>query len=213
MERGEVAIVIPAFNEEASIAKVIRGVKAFAQPIVVSDGSTDRTAALAAEGGALVVDLPKNVGYERAIEAGFAEAKRRGFQSVITFDADGQHPAQTLPEMIQGLTKNPLVLGVRSQKARFAERLFGIWTNQRFGIRDPLCGLKGYSLENYGRIGFFDSYGSIGTELMLRIVASGAAFSQVEFHVQEREGHSRFGRFLRGNWKILRALAFSIRRF
>lgn len=60
-----------------------------------------------------------------------------------------------------------MVLGVRNSKPRFSEHLFALMTKRKFGIKDPLCGLKGYNVKVYEKLGHFDSYESIGTELML----------------------------------------------
>lgn len=87
-------IVIPAWNEEATIADVIAEVHREvprADVLVVNDGSTDRTADTARAAGATVLDLPLNLGVGGAMRAGYKYAFRRGYGRTVQLDADGQH--------------------------------------------------------------------------------------------------------------------------
>jgi glycosyltransferase involved in cell wall biosynthesis len=90
--------VVPALNEEASIGAVIEGIRAFDasfEVVVVADGSTDRTAEVAAEHGAQVLRLPFNLGIGGAVQTGFRYAWEQGCELVVRVDGDGQHdPAE-----------------------------------------------------------------------------------------------------------------------
>ena len=91
----QVLVIVPALNEEASIGRVLGDLKAegFAV-LVVSDGSTDLTADISRQSGALVLDLAYNMGVGGALRAGFQVAVERGFEAIVQVDADGQHPVQ-----------------------------------------------------------------------------------------------------------------------
>ena len=91
MDRSQVGIVIPALNEADTITDVVKSSKNYGVPIVVDDGSTDATANLAKQSGAVVVSHFENVGYDRALNSGFFKAAEIGCEIVITVDADGQH--------------------------------------------------------------------------------------------------------------------------
>jgi glycosyltransferase involved in cell wall biosynthesis len=98
VERSSGLAVIPAYNEEATLADVVRGVQEH-QPeldiLVVDDGSTDATGDVGRIAGAQVMRLPFNLGVGGAVQAGFLHAVERGYQSVVQVDADGQHdPAE-----------------------------------------------------------------------------------------------------------------------
>src|SRR6266481_306845 len=87
-------VIIPAYNEEASLPAVLAelaGRTPEYDVLVVSDGSTDRTAALARDAGVHVATLPFNLGIGGALRTGFAFAVRRGYERAVQFDADGQH--------------------------------------------------------------------------------------------------------------------------
>lgn len=99
-------VVIPAFNEAATVASVVasvRGAVAEAEVLVVDDGSEDETGRLAAEAGALVLRLALNVGYGAALQAGYKYAVRRGYDVVGQLDADGQHSGADLPALLARL--------------------------------------------------------------------------------------------------------------
>jgi len=207
MDRPRIAIVIPAFNEATTITAVVTAARKFGQPIVVDDCSQDETARTAEAAGALVVKHHVNQGYDGALNSGFIEAARLKYDLIITLDADGQHDPQLLPAFIDRLVNGAsLVLGVRNSKARIAEHIFALYTRIRYGVLDPLCGMKGYRRYLYESVGYFDSYKSIGTELMLRAVSSGEAFDQVYFNVKDRADDPRFGQLISSNLRIFRAL-------
>lgn len=111
--RARIAIVIPAYNEEKNIENVLREIQALRPahpgwelvPIVVNDGSQDRTeeilTRLAPFYGAKAVHLPLNLGIGRAVQTGFRQAVRMGADVVVQLDGDGQHPPSQLANLIE----------------------------------------------------------------------------------------------------------------
>ncbi|MEJ0037610.1 MAG: glycosyltransferase family 2 protein [Gammaproteobacteria bacterium] len=210
MVGSRLALVIPALNESASIAMVVRRAAQLGLPIVVDDGSNDATGAIAAAEGADVVRHPVNRGYDGALSSGFARAVQLGCDTIITLDADGQHNPGLITTFEAALESADVVVGIRDRHQRLAESVFA-WLGQRiWGISDPLCGMKGYRIDVYRRLGHFDSYRSIGTELALFAARSGFRVTQVPVPTRPRVGASRFGQLLRGNWMIFRALAIAL---
>jgi len=110
--------IIPAYNEAASVGDVVRAITA-AQPdvgiVVVDDGSSDATAAVAAEAGAAVLRLPFNLGIGGAVQTGYKYAWDNGYDVAIQIDADGQHPpvemAKVLAPVLSG--EADMVIGTR----------------------------------------------------------------------------------------------------
>lgn len=177
-------------------------------PIVVDDGSTDATGQVAAAAGAEVVRHAVNQGYDAALESGFRRAAQLGLEWVVTLDADGQHDPTIIPRMLAELEAGAdVVVGVRDVRQRFAEHAYAWYGRWRWGLRDPLCGMKGYRLEVYRSHGCFDSCRSIGTELAVFAVVCAYDVRQIPIVTRERHGVPRFGNLLRGNARILRALA------
>jgi glycosyltransferase involved in cell wall biosynthesis len=208
MDRSQpVAIVIPAFNEAASIAAVIDKARGFGTPLVVDDGSSDDTGTIAERAGAVVVTLARNAGYDGALDAGFARASELDYDFVITMDADGQHNPLALAEFITRLRNgSDVVIGSRDRRQRVAEHVFAWVAQTLWGIHDPLCGMKGYRMAVYRALGHFDSFGSIGTELATFAARSGYRVTQIPIQTRDRIGAPRFGRRLVANWRIFRAM-------
>ena len=111
-----VLIIMPAWNEAASIAEVIAEVKGElpgVDIIVVDDGSSDNTAAKAAAAGAVVAKLPYNLGVGGAMRTGYRYARDHDYDVAIQVDADGQHDPRYVPKLVDALDDVDLVLGAR----------------------------------------------------------------------------------------------------
>ncbi|MET8357549.1 glycosyltransferase family 2 protein [Micromonospora sp. NPDC005171] len=109
-------IIIPALNESGSIAEVVgevRGELPSVDVLVVDDGSTDRTAAVAAAAGAKVAKLPYNLGVGGAMRLGYRYARDNNYDVAIQIDADGQHDPRYVPKLVDLLDDNDLVIGAR----------------------------------------------------------------------------------------------------
>jgi glycosyltransferase involved in cell wall biosynthesis len=205
----KITAVIPALNEEDTIRKVLSGLrKEVSEIIVVDDGSKDKTAEIALKEGAIVLSHETNKGYDKSIDDGFALAAKRGTDIILTFDADGQHNPEDIPLLIAPILsgKADLVVGRRPYKARITEHLFAMLSRKKAGIDDPLCGLKAYDIKVYKDIGYFDRLSSIGTELMFRAKKRGYRIMQMDIKLNKREDTPRFGRKLKANWKIFKAI-------
>lgn len=112
-------VIMPAWNEEAVIGdtiKELRHVLPDFDLLVVNDGSTDATAAAARDAGAMVLDLPYNLGVGGAMRAGYKFARRFGYDRAIQVDADGQHDPRDVLKVLAGLDEANISIG-----ARFAE--------------------------------------------------------------------------------------------
>lgn len=114
-----ISIVIPAHNEEGSIAGVVAGIRAARLPdlevIVVDDGSSDGTAARAEQAGARVLRHPYNIGNGAAVKTGIRGA--RG-DVIVTMDADGQHDPADIPRLLALLGPHDMVVGERQWAGR-----------------------------------------------------------------------------------------------
>ena len=207
MDGPRVGIVIPAINEEATIAQVVTGAALFGRPIVVDDGSRDATGAKAVAAGAEVVRHSVCRGYDKALNSGFQRASEIGCEYVITMDADGQHDPGILGAFIRALDEGAdTVIGIRDRRQRWGEHIFAWVGSMKWSIRDPLCGMKGYRIQTYRELGHFDSYDSIGTELAIYAAKSGKKIVQLPVMTRDRADQARFGRRYSANKRIIRAL-------
>jgi glycosyltransferase involved in cell wall biosynthesis len=102
-------VIVPAFNEEKNIPPVIEDLRKHVggtDILVINDGSTDGTSEAARREGAMVVDLPMNIGIGGAVQTGFRYAHMEGYDVAVQFDGDGQHRADQL-----GIIIKPVVEG------------------------------------------------------------------------------------------------------
>ena len=177
--------------------------------IVVDDASTDETAERASRAGAEVIRLSENQGYGGAIDLGMRAALERGYRAVVTADADGQHSPDEVAMFVDILSSGDvdLVVGIRPGPFVFVERICAWYSARALGVKDPLCGLKGYELSFYARYGSFNAKRSVGTELMTYAIRHGARWQQRPIQILYRaDGTSRFYRSAWGQLCILRSL-------
>ena len=154
-----VLVVIPAFNAERTVGTIVRAVREVLDDVlVVDDGSVERTAAVALEAGARVVSHTANRGKGAALKSGFGFAMQRGYDAVITLDADGQHLPREIPKFLTAWreTQADLIIGGRAHlfcqmlpRRRMANR-FSAWSIARCSktnVSDSQSGFRLYSKE------------------------------------------------------------------
>ena len=113
-----VLIIVPAYNEETSIEKVIEGINVElpnADILVVNDGSTDWTSQKARKSGAIVLDLPFNLGIGGAMQAGYKYADAKGYEIAVQVDGDGQHDPKEISKLLDVLEKKEADMAIGSR--------------------------------------------------------------------------------------------------
>lgn len=116
IQNSEILVVVPAYNESATISQVVNEIHlAGFVCVVVDDGSADKTSQLAKKAGATVLTLPFNVGVGGALRCGFRYAVENNYKAIIQCDADGQHQSRLFQELIKHAneSKADCVLGSR----------------------------------------------------------------------------------------------------
>jgi glycosyltransferase involved in cell wall biosynthesis len=132
-----ILIIVPALNESGSIQRVIADIRQYvptANVVVINDGSTDNTSELARQAGAVVLDMPYNVGIGAAVQTGFLYAAQHDYDIAVQTDGDGQHPPSELPPLIAQLLRGnaDVVIGSRFLEDRgyqqtLSRRVGGFW--------------------------------------------------------------------------------------
>ncbi len=110
--------IVPAFNEEHNLGRLLAELRALdpgLEVVVVSDGSTDRTAEVAAGAGAHVVRLPFNLGIGGAVQTGFRFAWERGYELAVRLDGDGQHDPAELRAVVAPVVAGDADLAIGSR--------------------------------------------------------------------------------------------------
>lgn len=216
LRRTKVAIVIPCYNEERNIEKVLLEINALrlarpdweVLPVIVDDGSTDGTAELlnriAFRYGAAVLSMPINVGIGGAVQAGFRYAVKWGADVSLQLDGDGQHPASEVPAIVDPLLshKADVIVGSRylpgasgnvSTNLRFA----GTWCFSRLlqlllGIRihDTTSGFRAFNADASDFIARYypDDYPEV--EAYVPLARRGFQILEVPVRMRPRNGGS-----------------------
>jgi len=178
----DVLILIPAFNEEKSIGKVLQKlvdpeIRRFADVLVVNDASQDQTSLICKQYNVTVVSHVFNLGYGSALQMGYKYAVRRGYHYVIQMDADGQHDVANILSIYDRLLQRDgdgqqpdIVIGSRfldgsisfpvSGMKRLAIGFFRrlIWGTARQVILDPTSGLQGLSRRAFLYYSMFQNF-------------------------------------------------------
>ncbi|HET7876742.1 MAG TPA: glycosyltransferase family 2 protein, partial [Methylomirabilota bacterium] len=185
-------IVIPVFNEAATIADIVRRARVHGSVLVVDDASRDGSGAVAANAGADVHRLERRCGKGEALRHGLGEGLRRGVDRVITLDGDGQHDPDEIPCLLAAAAAAPdaLVIGGRltgpggdvMPPGRLAAlRVAGFFINWLTGapVADTQSGFRVYPAGLIGaappRHGGF----VLETEMLLRAAAAGRRIVEV----------------------------------
>ena len=135
-----VLAVVPAYNERDNIVSTIEDLRTNAPGVdyvIVNDGSKDDTLAICREHGYNVIDLPVNLGLAGAFQTGMRYAYEQGYDYAVQFDADGQHSAAYIEDMVALAERNHvnIVIGSRFNQ----ETLFRSYDGQRSDYRNDSC--------------------------------------------------------------------------
>lgn len=199
-----ILFIVPAYNEEANLAAVIQGLRDHYPAddiLVVNDGSTDDTGHVARQAGALLLDLPFNLGIGGAVQSGLLVAKRHGHDVALQFDGDGQHTPDEIAPLLARLEAGDCDVVVGS---RFVERsAYRTPAARRTGIAilslvhrmvlrrritDPTSGFRAY---NRGAIEFLAEeypHDYPEPESIVTLIRNGFRVVEVKVEMKPRQG-------------------------
>jgi len=222
LNKNNLAIIIPAYNEAGRIATSIAGIRKFgnADVVVVDDGSNDDTAGEAKAAGARVIELPFNLGYGAALQTGFKYALDKGYEFAVQMDADGQHDPLSMEALISPVLRDEIdvVIGSRfldkgNYKAPFVRRMgmyfFGIiaslFTGRR--ITDPTSGFQALNkkvMEFYASDAYPADYPDADVIIMLH--RQGFRFKEVPVIMHNAAKRSMHGGILKPLYYIFKMM-------
>lgn len=198
MSNTRVAIIIPAYNEGEVLGKVLEGLPrkradSSIDILVVNDGSSDNTSAVARNAGVIVIDHVINAGSGGATSTGLIYARRNGYDLVITMDADGQHTSDDCMRIIDELLKgkHDLIIGSRLIDSTgmpwyrvLGNKGLSFITYLMFGLHvtDSQSGLKGFNRTALDRINIKSQGWEFCSEIIWR--AHQAKLSVIEIPIR-----------------------------
>ncbi|MGA8334571.1 MAG: glycosyltransferase family 2 protein [Solirubrobacteraceae bacterium] len=200
------AVVIPAYNEEPTVAGVVAEIPREAaglklEVIVVVDGARDATASKAAGAGALVCDVPVNRGQGAALKLGYWLARARGAKVIATIDADGQYEPEELARVVEPILANKadFVSGSRRLGAELTTDrtrhlgvlVFGamITVLVRHRVTDPACGIRAMRSEVTADV-VLEQPQYQASELMISAALHGYRLGEVPTTMRDRGVHA-----------------------
>ena len=154
----KVLVIIPAYNEESNIEKVINDIQtnsSFVDYVIINDGSKDRTLDILKKNHFNYIDSICNLGLFGAVQTGFRYSLENDYDGAIQFDGDGQHLAKYIPLLVDEIANgNDIVIGSRfvNEKKPISARMLGsrlISTSIKIvtgkNIKDPTSGFRAYN--------------------------------------------------------------------
>ena len=196
--QSKVLLIIPAYNEEENIARVVGTLKSdYPQYdyVVVNDGSRDDTVNICRARGFRFLDLPVNLGLAGAFQAGLKYADKHDYDCAIQFDADGQHRPEYVAPMVAALADNDIVIGSRfvDESKPKSMRMFGnnlieamIKVTTGMKISDPTSGMRAYNRRMIKELAFGPNLGPEPDTLAYLIRKKGARVAEVQVSMDER---------------------------
>ncbi len=201
-------VLIPTYNNEKTLEKVIRDVLLFTDRIiVVNDGSTDSTEKILAQFEKIeIITFEKNKGKGCALKAGFKTALDKKFEYAITIDSDGQHFPADLPKFLTKIEEQPgsLIIGARNMDqegiprgSSFGHKFSNFWFWFEAGIRlpDTQCGFRLYPLKKIQELKFFTTRFEFEIEVIVKAAWRGVHVTSVPVKVIYQKGEDRVSHF------------------
>ena len=199
----KVLLVIPAYNEEKNIERVVEDlIRNFPQLdyVVVNDGSRDGTAGICRGKGYNLLDLPVNLGLAGCFQAGMKYAYRKGYRYAIQFDGDGQHRPEYVESMRRKMDEGyDIVIGSRFVSGRkgwsarmIGSRLIGtaIWLTTGAKVTDPTSGMRMFNRKMIEEFALNLNYGP-EPDTVSFLIKQGASVAELQVTIDERlEGES-----------------------
>lgn len=189
-EPTKCAVVIPCFNEAASIVALVQRVRRHAPlVVVVDDGSTDGTESLARSAGARVVRREHNLGKGAALRTGLSCVLKQGYEWAVTLDGDGQHAPEDLPALFscEQETGATLIIGNRMNEARkmsWLRRQVNRWMSWQLSrqagrqLPDTQCGFRLIHLPTWAEMALKTERFEVESEMLMAFLEAGR---RVEF--------------------------------
>jgi glycosyltransferase involved in cell wall biosynthesis len=220
--RMNIVAIIPAYNEEKTIGKIIAKTQQHVTTvIVVNDGSTDKTAEIAEKQGATILTHYKRLGYGAALKNGLAYAKKLQADITITLDADDQHNPDEIPLLVNRIQaeQSDIVIGSRfldiEDNTPFIKRagiklITGLTNHGGVKLTDAQSGFRAYTKEALRDIELMEDGMGISTEIVVKSMKSGYKICEVPIHISYPKGSSiNFSMFKHGVSVILSTLKYS----
>lgn len=218
----KILIIIPAYNEELNIARVVDNlIKNYPQYdyIVINDGSRDSTAAICRRNGYQLIDLPINLGLSGAVQTGIRYAIKNGYDAAVQFDGDGQHRPEYIAALADKIQNESVQVAIGSrfvtEKKERSLRMLGssilslmIRLSTGKKIQDPTSGMRMFGKEVLYEFAYDMNYGP-EPDTISYLIKQGVKVEEVQVAMDERTAGESYLNLAR-SIKYMIYMSFSI---
>ena len=191
-----VAVLIPGYDVELTVAEVVRGSLAFVEKVlVVDDGSSDGTARVAESAGAQVLRHDRNLGKGAALQSGMRRLQELGFTHAFTVDGDGQHLPAEIPVLLEACVESREAIFIGKRRREEGQEVAGIrqfgnefanwWVSRAAGrqLPDTQSGFRIYPLEPTLGLGATRQHYDFESEILILAARRGVEIRSREVRV------------------------------
>lgn len=212
LNKNEVGILIPVYNEEKNISQVIDGFKKYGTVFIINDNSTDNTQILCKKKKVYLIKNKNRIGYDRSLRKGIKHIikYKKKIKILITADGDGQHYSKYVKKILNYTSKYDLIIGSRDFYNRVSENIVNFFSKILFKIEDPLSGMKSYNLKKvkYNKA-IFDSKNDFCGMFFFKMFELKNILC-IKIKTKPENKSSSFGHGLLANFKILKSFLISV---
>ena len=218
-----IAIILTAYNEEKNIGVLLSEINCDYDVIIVDDGSSDNTRAIALKHGCSVISHPINLGQGAAAITGYKLSIEEGYDIIIKMDADGQHNPAEISKFISMLDDEnwDVIVGSRRLGSNYATAPFFrrtflpfyTWAINKltgYHLTDAMCGFRAFRVSSLSRVAYIlddmiePQY--TASEMFVRFAKAGLTVAEVPINMQQRASGSSYKGFVKYGWGVIRAV-------
>jgi len=203
----DLVILIPAYNEVKNLSKILKYKYNY---LIIDDGSNDGTANLIKKNKSNYIKNFTNIGYEKSLIKGLHYLKKKNFKYVLTIDGDGEHPINKIKKIyfLAFNKKADLIICNRKSKNRLLEDLLSLFFQVRFGLRDPLSGMKMYYMPKIIKLINKIDKDSFLVDLIIMLIKKKCKILNYEITTKKKFSESKIGYNFTVQLKILKLFRY-----
>ena len=214
VQNKKLAVVIPVYNEAKTIIKVYNQTKNIGIPVIVDDCSIDDTKKILKKKKINFISNNTNKGYEKSIKNGFRYIFRKMpfVDYIATIDADLELPPKNIFYLYKIIKdkKLDIIVGSRTKLNRISEYILNFIFNFKFGLKDPISGLKIYKKNKLKKIFNKISNNLFLVDILLTSYSKKLNIAYKEIKIKKRSDMSRVGSGIKVNLKIIKIALYCL---
>lgn len=205
----DLAVLVPAYNEQKNLVSILKYKKKY-NFFVIDDCSTDGTINLLIKKNIKFIRNSNQLGYEKSLIKGFKYLIKKKFKYICTIDGDGEHPLNSIKKAYIEIKKNKadLIICNRNYKNRISENIISFFFLLRFGLKDPLSGMKIYDTTKLKIIINKISYENFLVDIIYFFKQKKFKVKNFQIKIKKKIGISKVGNTFLIQLKILKLLKF-----